>query len=139
MENKKAAISVEMIVYVAIAVFVLVLVIGFATGAFQKLVPWFTPNDVKEAQDKCELACNDAKTDVSLSGVSTWEGSGYCKTTYPIDMGDEVVSLNCWDEEINEICTTHKTVAGAPWKCTSGDEAPEGTGGCGCKSTVEEA
>jgi len=129
MENKKAAISVEMIVYVAIAVFVLVIVVGFATGAFQKLIPWFTPDDVKEAQDKCELACSDAKADVSMSGVSKWEGSSYCAKTYPIDLGDSIEYLNCWAEEIGETCTVQKSVAGDPWVCDTSVGTPPG---CGC-------
>jgi len=59
MKTKKGAISVEMIVYTAIAVFVLVLVIGFATGAFQKLVPWFTPEIDYPSEEIISSGCEE--------------------------------------------------------------------------------
>lgn len=117
MKNRKAAISIEMIVYVAIAVFVLVIVIGFATGAFQKLIPAFTRDDVKEAKDTCKIDCNDAKASLQTDGITAWKNSRYCTVTHAIktDQGSQL--YGCWQAPITQACEDFTLVAGKTWKC----------------------
>ena len=130
MKNKKAAISVEMIVYVAIAVFILVIIIGFATGAFQKLFWGLEPKgEVGTAQDKCEVFCSEAKDEVLRGDLSKWESTDYCTETFAIDKdesgeidSDEV--LHCWNDPIAESCTISKQAAdGLLYVCTTEADA----------------
>lgn len=115
MKNKKAAISVEMIVYVAIAVFILVIIIGFATGAFQKLFWGLEPKgEVGTAQDKCKLHCSEAKDAVLRDGTGKWTTTQYCSSTFAIDLDEdgeidsETEVLHCWNAPISETCTVNK-------------------------------
>ena len=136
MKNKKAAISVEMIVYVAIAVFILVIIIGFATGAFQKLFGGLEPKgEVGTAQDKCEVLCSEAKDDVLRGDLSMWEGTDYCTETYVIDKdesgeidADEI--LHCWNEPIEEGCTISKQIASGDVHVCTVDKFDDACGSC---------
>lgn len=121
MKNRKAAISIEMIVYIAIAVFVLVLVIGFATGAFKKLIPGITRDEVTEAYDNCKIDCSNAETNIQTDGVSALESSKYCTKTYPIKVGTETQITKCWEDPISKTCTIYTQVAGKTWSCSTAD------------------
>ena len=115
-----------MIVYVAIAVFILVIIIGFATGAFQKLFWGLEPEgEVGTAQGKCEVFCSEAKDKVLRGDLSMWMDTDYCTETFAIDKDesgeiDTGEILHCWNPPVAESCTISKQIAsGTLHVCTT--------------------
>lgn len=122
MDAKKGQISMNMIVYVSVALLVLVLIVAFATGGIGQLFQGLTTTgkgDLEVLKDKCTITCENAKSSVSLSGTSSWATSTYCTEIYGFDNDgsgtlDENEFYSCWENPISIGCsTTVQTPAGA--------------------------
>jgi len=122
MASKKAQISMNMIVYVAIALFVLVLIVAFTTGGVGKGFKGLTttgPGELDTLKSKCTASCNQVKATVESSGTASWSTSTYCTEGYAFDKdGDGSVGedeiFNCWESPISISCgTTINTAVGA--------------------------
>ena len=87
MKNRKAQISMNTIVYVAIALFILVIIIGFATGALQNLFTGITARtqQIDAAKEDCRIDCQTAQGAVKNYGLGECESSSYCHDTHAID------------------------------------------------------
>ena len=113
---KKGQISMNMIVYIAIALLVLVLIVAFVTGGFGQMFGGLSrsaPQDLETIQAVCTNDCNKAKALVETGGTSAWASSRYCTITHGYDLnndGDVTIDeyLNCWEPPISIDCT--KTV-----------------------------
>ncbi len=119
---RKGQISMNTIVYVAIALLVLVLIVSVTTGSFGNLAKQFedvTPDELETVRTSCTTACNTAKTAVASSGANAFGTSQYCSSTYNVDVnGDGLISdaenLPCWSPPISVNCqATGKTATGA--------------------------
>ncbi len=109
MVSKKADVSINTIVYIAIAVLVLVLIVMYTTGMFGRFgggVSRIAPQELQTIKDACTASCNNLKIAVDSSGASVWGNSDYCTRTNQFDKdGDGVKDLvKCWDEPVNIIC-----------------------------------
>jgi len=122
----------NMIVYVAVALFILVLIIAFATGGIGKGFKGLTttgPGELDTLKSKCTASCNQAKASVISSGTSAWPVSSYCTEIYGLDEdGDGTVSseefFSCWEAPIRVDCrTTISTAAGPRTLAAADDEA----------------
>lgn len=126
MRSRKGDISVNTIVYVAIAVFVLIIIIGFATGTFQNLISGiWSPSEVDNAKTECDRLCKDAEFKVDSSGIGEFKVSEYCTKKFSIDVNENKVIdpktevLGCGDAPISKICKFDKQVAdGTLYSCT---------------------
>ena len=111
--SKRAQISMNTIVYVAIALLVLVLLVAFTTGGLGKLFGEVTKtglDDIDSAQSQCSSACSSSELRVSTQGTNAWESSQYCRKEFNIDVtgrGDEEI-LRCWQYPISVSCNTGK-------------------------------
>lgn len=111
---KKADISVNTIVYAAIALLILVILVAFATGKLGQLFSFLnkqTGEEIGNIRDVCTTACSDAKLKVDTSGTGSWKISSYCTTLHNLDMnGDKKISsderLHCYDDKIGVQCET---------------------------------
>ena len=108
--KKKADISMNVIVYAAIALLILVILVAFATGRLGGLFKGITQQTGEEIgtiRSACIKDCNLAKTTAESSGQSTWKISSYCKNTYAYDHdGDgETDSFHCYDDAIDVQCS----------------------------------
>ena len=75
MASKKAQISMNVIVYVAIALFVLVLIVAFATGGIGRGFKGLTttgPGELDTLKSKCTASCSQAKATVASAGTGSW-------------------------------------------------------------------
>ena len=109
--SKRAQISMNTIVYVAIALLVLVLIVAFTTGGLGNVFGQITEtgiDDIDTAKAQCSSICATAKTQVSSSGHTSWQTSQYCRKKFNIDTdGDGNAELyNCWDSPIFISCST---------------------------------
>ena len=112
--NKKAqGLSFNMIVVAIIALFVLLLIIAWATGAFNflfgqtKTVAEATDVDVTAAQTKCTQYCLQAQT---IDNIDDWQASTYCKHTFTgKDWEGTGVPQDkkCWQFPIGSLCSTN--------------------------------
>lgn len=116
---RKGQISMNTIVYVAIALLVLVLIVSVTTGSFGNLAGQFkdvTPDALESVKTKCTTMCNTAKTAVVASGTDAFGTSQYCSRTFNIDVdGDGSISddenLPCWGDPIKVNCQATGTTA----------------------------
>ena len=142
MGPRKAQISMNMIVYVAIALFVLVLVVAFATGGIGKGFRGITtagPGELDTLKNRCQSACNQAKSTVDSSGTSAWGSSSYCTEQYTYDKNsdgtisevnpDEIIS--CWESPISISCS--KTVNTPEGAISLGDGNPSNFANIKCQ------
>lgn len=113
---KKAQISMNMIVYIAIALLILVLIVAFVTGGFGQMFSGLSksaPQDLETIQSVCTNDCNKAKALVETGGTSAWASSRYCSISHGYDTDksgdlDEGEYLNCWKAPVSIDCS--KTV-----------------------------
>ena len=106
----------NMIVYIAIALLVLVLIVAFVTGGFGAMFSGLSkaaPQDLEAIQSVCTNDCNKAKVLVESQGITAWFSSRYCKITHGYDLDksgdlDQTEYLNCWTSPIGISCS--KTV-----------------------------
>lgn len=111
MKNRKAQISMNTIVYVAIALFILVIIIGFATGALQNLFTGITARtrQIDAAKEDCRIDCQTAQGAVKNYGIGEWEASSYCTDKHPVDVDDNKDTpdeyLSCWEDPIVRSCS----------------------------------
>lgn len=111
MVNKKAQVSMNMIVYIAIALLVLVLIVAFVTGGFGEMFKGLSrsaPQGLETIQTVCTNDCNKAKALIE-TGTSAWASSRYCsiKRGYDLDKDGDVIQDEykyCWDSPININC-----------------------------------
>ena len=117
--SKRAQISMNTIVYVAIALLVLVLLVAFTTGGLGNLfgqVGETGPGEVDSAKARCTTICNSLKTEVATSGHSGWTTSQYCTEEFSIDIDgsgdiDANEIINCDDVPISTACSTTSSTA----------------------------
>ena len=118
----------NMIVFLAIALLILVLVVTFATGGISKLFGGLTttgPSELETVKNNCQRLCDDAKLKVDAQGYDVWETTPYCTERMPLDVnGDGEISedeyLACSEDPINVICTkTIRTPTGELITCTA--------------------
>ncbi len=108
--SKRAQISMNTIVYVAIALLVLVLLVAFTTGGLGKLFGQVAKtglDDIDAAQSQCSSFCATTKLQISSQGTNAWLTSQYCRKDFSIDItgsGEEAV-LKCWEDPIFVKCT----------------------------------
>lgn len=111
--SKRAQISMNTIVYTAIALLVLVLLVAFTTGGLGNLYEQLTKtglDDIDSAQSQCSSACSSSELRVSTQGTNAWQDSQYCRKKFSIDvmgMGDKEI-LRCWQSPISVSCNTGK-------------------------------
>ncbi len=134
---KKAQISMNMIVFLAIALLILVLVVTFATGGITRLFGGLVSTgtgDLDRIKADCLASCTDAQSKVSTLGTDAWTATGYCTATIPFDDdGDGTIDaddyFSCWQSPIDVPCsTTVQTPAGAAITC----QVDEATDTCVC-------
>ena len=112
---RKGQISMNTIVYVAIALLVLVFIVSVTTGSFGNLASQFqdiTPDELETVKTKCTTMCNTAQNSVVSSGSSAYPNTQYCTSTFNIDAnGDGIIddtlketSVQCWMEPIYVGC-----------------------------------
>ncbi len=148
--KRKAQISSQMIVYLAIALIVLVLIVVFATGGFSNLFSGITStgqDDIGLAKSQCVIACNKAKTEVSIGGTDAWSTSSYCTWSDDIDVsgdgkveGESEIGLKCYNDPISTNCSV--VVDGVTCdqgNCESGCTSPAEQGGASQEERTEES
>lgn len=126
---RKGQISMNMIVYVAIALFVLVLIVAFATGGIGKGFKGLTttgPGALDTLKSKCTASCNQAKALVDSSGTDSWKTTTYCSEQYGFDSNgdgsvDDTEFLNCWESPISVKCSTTVSIPSSGTKLLSSD------------------
>lgn len=114
MKNNKADISMNMIVYIAIALLILVLVVGFVTGGFGQMFSGLSktaPQELDSIQSRCASDCSKAEITVEQRGTSAWESTSYCTTRYKYDLdqsGDigQNEYFACWQSPVSVDCST---------------------------------
>ena len=137
--SKRAQISMNTIVYVAIALLVLVLLVAFTTGGLGKLFGQVSKtglDDIDAAQSQCSSFCATTKTQISTQGTNAWQSSQYCRKDFSIDTtgtGDEEI-LKCWQDPILINCKTSKSTPSGTVQLTEQDcptyfESQSGTTG----------
>lgn len=109
MTNKKGAVSTNTIVYLAIGVFVLVLVFLWLTGLGGQLINKIMGDPVDSAKSECKSLCAEAKTD-----LIAWTSSSFC--TKAINVGDTDGDgsdnfAKCWEDPINRKCGAKKFIS----------------------------
>lgn len=120
----------NMIVYVAIALFVLVLIVAFATGGIGKGFKGLTttgPGELETLKSKCTASCNQARAAVESAGTGAWRTTTYCTIEYPFDEnGDGTVDreefFSCWEDPIRVDCGTTVSTAAGPKTLSATDE-----------------
>lgn len=128
MKSKKGQISMDTVVYIAIAVLVLVLIVMYVTGMFGNLFgqqQQITDSDLESIKDGCNVDCNTAKIQVDSSGKDTWASSSYCTEIRAYDSNGDDVTENyyCWQSPILTSCTkTITTATGSQYQCSGGTE-----------------
>ncbi|MAE75241.1 MAG: hypothetical protein CL675_14200 [Bdellovibrionaceae bacterium] len=111
MVNNKGDVSTTTIIAIAIGVFVLVVIIGFATGFFGDLfgqIGDVVGGDVGAAQRNCKALCSEAKAD-----LSSWKTSTYCTQKVSVGDLDGDGSDNyeyCWNSNVATYCGDKKPV-----------------------------
>lgn len=150
MMNKKADISMNTIVYAAIAVLILVIIIAFVTGGLGKLfkgVGTYT-QESNQIKNECQNNCITAKNDITSFGITTWKNSNYCTKVYEYDInGDgkvdsETEIIRCWQKPISINCGKSVSVdAGISKAWINPDLDPNGDGvqEGGCDITLPTA
>ncbi len=138
--SKRAQISMNTIVYVAIALLVLVLIVAFTTGGLGNVFGQITEtgiDDIDTAKAQCSSICATAKTQVSSSGHTSWQTSQYCRKQFNIDIdGDGNGELyNCWDSPIFISCSTSVRLPIGTFVLDTLDEGDSSEGG-ECDSDV---
>ena len=109
---RKGQISMNTIVYVAIALLVLVLIVSVTTGSFGDLSSQFreiAPDELESVKTKCTTMCNTAKNSVVSTGSSSYPNTQYCTSQFDIDIdGDGIITpgekVVCWKPPINVGC-----------------------------------
>jgi len=109
---RKGQISMNTIVYVAIALLVLVLIVSVTTGSFGDLSSQFrdiAPDELESVKTKCTTMCNTAKTSVVSTGSSSYPNTQYCTSQFDIDIdGNGIIefgeTVTCWQEPIYVGC-----------------------------------
>lgn len=122
MVDKKAQVSMNMIVYIAIALLVLVLIVAFVTGGFGAMFSGLSrsaPQDLETVQTVCTNDCNKAKALVESQGTSAWASSRYCSISHGYDLdksgdlaADGSEHFSCWQSPVSISCTKTVTVEG---------------------------
>lgn len=120
------------IVLAAIAIFVLLLIIGFSSGTLGKLFKGFGQQTatvtLDSARIECQRLCTDLRTQFDGKVYEDWmenviKNHPYVKRQFKIEgYGD---ALNCWDNPINVVCsvTLYKADGSIEKKCeVDGDE-----------------
>jgi hypothetical protein len=116
MSKRGQGLSIEFIVTAAIAVLVLMLIVGFATGAFKGLfqkaglLEVATGDEITAYMIECRNACFEAKQ--TVRSESAWTGSKYCRTSKKnIDTNyDSVLNasddseVHCWEKPLFVSC-----------------------------------
>ena len=110
---RKAQISMNMIVYIAIALLVLVMIVAFVMGGFGEMFKGLSrsaPQDLESIQSVCTNDCNKVKASIESSGASAWASSSYAKVKHGFDINkDGDVTQDeykyCWESPINVACT----------------------------------
>lgn len=116
---RKGQISMNTIVYVAIALLVLVLIVSVTTGSFGNIASKLTkvtPDDLEIVKTRCTTMCDNAKISITSSGANAFANSQYCSRTFPIDTnGDGNIAesevLPCYSTAINVQCQAVSTTA----------------------------
>ena len=122
MANKKAQLSMNVIVYVAIALLVLVLIVAFTTGGLGNLFKGLSttgPGELDTIKNKCLTSCEDAKTKVGLTGSNAWSISAYCSEKYGYDANKDGTTeadefIHCWENPLGVDCSTTVAAADEP-------------------------
>lgn len=135
MVDRKAQISMNVIVYVAIALLVLVLIVAFTTGGLGNLFRGLTttgPGELETIKNKCITNCENAKSQLELTGTSSWTSSTYCSEKYGYDSDSDGTTdsdefFNCWQQPIGISCSTSVSTTGETWN----------QGSCGTGSAEE--
>jgi len=123
MVDRKAQISMNVIVYVAIALLVLVLIVAFTTGGLGNLFRGLTttgPGELETIKNKCITNCENAKSQLELTGTSSWISSTYCAEKYGYDSNSDGTTesdefFNCWEQPIGITCSTTVSTTGGVW------------------------
>ncbi len=110
---KKAQISMNMIVYIAIALLILVLIVAFVSGGFTQMFAGISrtaPKDLESIRSVCTNDCSKAKAAVDSIGTTAWKRSNYCDSLRKFDSdnsGDISTdeAYNCWESPINVDCS----------------------------------
>lgn len=109
---RKGQISMNTIVYVAIALLVLVLIVSVTTGSFGDLSSQFrdiAPDELESVKTKCTTMCNTAENAVVSTGSSSYPNTQYCTSQFDIDIdGDGIIApgekVVCWEDPIYVGC-----------------------------------
>ena len=127
---KSQGLPLNTIVLAALAVLVLLLVVGFTTGSLSKIFggmgQQISKTDIDVARTTCKNLClqlqQEAKAGILTKSAA--ENSEYAKKTFVIDLdGDGKISssekdIHCWESPINEKCTVSiVTPSGTIYTC----------------------
>ena len=120
MASRKAQISMNVIVYVAIALLVLVLIVAFTTGGLGQLFKGLTttgPGELETLKNKCTVNCENVRAQVDNVGTNAWSSSTYCSERYGYDSNadgttDSDEFFNCWEAPIGIDCSTTVSTPG---------------------------
>ena len=112
--SRRGQISMNTIVYAAIAILVLVLVVSFTTGGLGKLFGGFQEtaiSDTQTAKAKCSSLCDQIKGEVASTSTpaqanTRWRSSLYCSEQFILEGSD--TPKNCWDRPISVTCSVSK-------------------------------
>ena len=134
----------NIIVYVAIALLVLVLIVAFTTGGFQKFLRGITttaPGELETLKNKCTTSCDNAMSQATLVGTSAWGSSTYCteRYGYDADRDGNIASdefFNCWSPPLGISCSVAVDTATG---VETWDETSCETGFAATEETQEES
>ena len=116
--KKAQGLSFNMIVVAMIAIFVLLLIVVWATGAFSflfgqtKTISEITEVDITAAQTKCTQYCIQAQ---GIDNPDDWKASNYCAHEFDEAKdqkdwnsdGDVSDKLKCYHPPISSLCSTN--------------------------------
>jgi len=132
MASKKGDISLNTIIYAAIAVLVLVLIVALVTkgfGLFQRDVGRYG-EELDSIKQECKIDCQETRTNSQSIGINEWLSSSYCTEPRGYDrdgsgqIGDaDKEFIYCWEEPINVDCSVILSTGGA--KGTVGEVDPD--------------
>jgi|GEM_PF-920149 len=113
--RRNQGLPLNTIVLAAIAVLVLVLIVGFTTGTLGELFKGMSTQTravtIDTARAECQKLCSELKLLSTRESITTdqIENSAYAKQKFAIDLNrngriDSNETLYCWQPPINEQC-----------------------------------